>query len=348
MNLRLLVKRLLVASLILALALAGYAFSFVNVFELGKGDPLIASLLVAIRSFVIGLINIGGLVFAYRYYSRSSRRSQKIIRYLTSAGVSVVLFIALDPFIYVYTHRGYRPWHLAEQWASILLQTSLNYILITAFHEVVILNYENSATLIENSELKAARAESAYLLLRQQTHPHFLFNALSMMRSLYKRDVSAGDSYLTHLVNFLRASLTDSQAKLSPVKDEIALCNDYIAMQKIRFDSALNCEISVPEDVLRKGAVPAFSVQSLIENAIKHNEVTDYSPLFIKIYYEDGRLITENNVQPKSFIDTPSRKGLANLMERYRLISGEKVLIHQENGIFSVSIKVLQYEDRNN
>lgn len=337
---------------IAAIFLSGFAVSIITVFKLPGGEGgegFVTAVVVAVRSFVIGMINIATFLFCYRRFSASSERNRQLMRLMMSAGVSLVIFSAVDPVLFFMSGRGHRigHWNLIEQMPSIVLQTTLNYLLVVAIQEIVILNYENSRTLIENSELKAARVESAYLLLRQQTHPHFLFNALSMMRSLYKRDVSAGDAYLAHLVNFLRASLTDSQARLSPVKDEIALCNDYIAMQKIRFDRALNCDIQIPDDVMRKMAVPAFSVQSLIENAIKHNEITDYSPLFIKIYYRDGRIITENNIQPKTFIDTPSRKGLANLRERYRLISDEKVVIHQENGLFSVSIKVLPYEDRN-
>lgn len=339
--------------MIMAILLSWYAISIVAVFKLpgGQGgEGVITAIVVAVRSLLIGMINIAAFLFCYRRFGASSERNRQLMRLSISAGLSLVLFASLDPLIFGLSSRGHRlgHWNLFEQFPSILLQTSLNYLLVVAIHEITILNYENSKTLVENSELKAARAESAYLLLRQQTHPHFLFNALSMLRSLYKRDVTAGDAYLAHLVNFLRASLTDSKAKLSPVRDEIALCNDYIAMQQIRFDKALNCDIQIPDDVMRTMAVPAFSVQSLIENAIKHNEITDYAPLYIKIYYRDGRIITENNIQPKSFIDTPSRKGLANLRERYRLISDEKVVILQENGLFSVSIKVLPYEDRNN
>lgn len=340
-------------TVIVAILLSGYAISIVTVFKLPggtDGEGFVTTIVVAVRSLVIGIINIAAFLFCSRKFYAGSARNRQMIRFSISAGLSLLLFSALDPILFSLSSRGQRlgTWNLFEQFPSILLQTSLNYLLVVAVQEIVILNYENSRTLIENSELKAARAESAYLLLRQQTHPHFLFNALSMMRSLYKRDVSAGDSYLAHLVNFLRASLTDSQARLSPVKDEIALCNDYVAMQKIRFDKALNCDIHIPDDVMSRTAVPAFSVQSLIENAIKHNEITDYAPLFIKIYYREGRIIAENNIQPKTFIDTPSRKGLANLRERYRLISDEKVVILQENGVFSVSIKVLPYEDRNN
>lgn len=71
-----------------------------------------------------------------------------------------------------------------------------------------ILQYEKANTDLENSRLKAANLESANLFPKQQVHPHFLFNALSMLKSLYKSDVQAGEAYLSHLVNFLRDGLS--------------------------------------------------------------------------------------------------------------------------------------------
>lgn len=174
-----------------------------------------------------------------------------------------------------------------------------------------------------------------------------VFNALSMLKSLYKSDVQAGEAYLSHLVNFLRASLGDCPSKVSSLSDEVKLCNNYLEMQKIRFDNALICTIDIPKDMLTQGAVPSFSIQSLIENAIKHNEVTETSPLVIKVHYKNGRIIIENNLQVRTHIDAPSGKGLVNLIERYRLLSEEEVIIRQDNNTFSVSIKVLNNEDSN-
>jgi LytS/YehU family sensor histidine kinase len=212
---------------------------------------------------------------------------------------------------------------------------------------VVILRNEKVNTDLENSRLKAANLESANLLLKQQIHPHFLFNALSMLKSLYKSDLKAGEAYLSHLVNFLRASLAEPQSRVARLFDEIRLCNEYLEMQKIRFEDALICNIDIPGSILLEGFIPSFSIQSLIENAIKHNEVTESSPLSIRVFYKDERIITENNLQIRNQIEAQSGKGLINLIERYRILSGDEVIIHQDEKTFSVSIKVLSNEGSN-
>jgi len=217
--------------------------------------------------------------------------------------------------------------------------------MIIVLQDLMILQHEKNNTDLENARLKAANLESANLLLRQQIQPHFLFNALSMLKALYKIDVPSGENYLAHLVSFLRASLANSQARLARLSDEIALCRDYLEMMDIRFGKALHCIIDIPAEVLQNGRVPFFSIQSLIENAIKHNEVKEASPLVINICYKDGCIVTENNVQLRTNVDFSTGKGLINLAERYRILSGDEIIIQQSAAAFSVSIKVLYDEN---
>ena len=65
---------------------------------------------------------------------------------------------------------------------------------------------------------------------------------------------------------------------------------------------------------------------------------------FFYIYYFKKKYSIENNLQSRTQVDTPSGKGLINLIERYKILSPEEVIIRQDNKIFSVSIKVLGYE----
>lgn len=337
MKLKALQRDLFRYSSLLTLIIMVWVILFPILFKVQTVAPVDYALLFGGRFFLVAIINIYLLTTAYKHQRNVSAKTRRFIRYLIGCIIAVLLFVVTAPLEALFPQ--------VEDWSKHLLGNGMqglaSNLLIIVLQNFIILQHEKMNMEVENSLLRATNLESANLLLKQQIHPHFLFNALSMLKSLYKTDVRAGETYLSHLVNFLRASLNDSQSKVSRLQDEINLCNDYIEMQQIRFDKALLCSIAIPEQVLAQGAVPSFSIQSLVENAIKHNEVTELSPLQINIFCKDERIIVQNNLQVKLCTEASSGKGLINLIERYRLLSDEEVIIKQDDHTFSVSIKVL-------
>lgn len=336
-----LVKDLIRYSWMVALILGAFTFVFVHIFNFGNPPSDFYSFFLAIRVFVQGVANIATIIMVQRLLPTATEGRKKLIRYAVGYLFAFVFFLSSDPLDLYLSMPNPGPWVFGQRLPSILLQAFIHNTITIIVQNFVILRHEKANADLENSRLSAANQESANLLLKQQIHPHFLFNALSMLKSLYKTDVKAGEAYLSHLVNFLRASLAEPQSRVSSLQDEIGLCHDYLEMQKIRFEDALICRIDIPESVRLQGSVPPFSVQSLIENAIKHNEVTEASPLDIRVFYEDGRIHVENNLQVRAYVDSHSGKGLINLMERYKILASEEVIIRQDTKIFSVSIKVL-------
>lgn len=221
----------------------------------------------------------------------------------------------------------------------------INSLILVLQNYIIIQDAKASADL-ENIQLKAANADAANQLLRQQIHPHFLFNALNVLKSLYKINPAAGEEYLIHLSDFLRAAVSTNNIRVIPLNDELKLCQDYLEMQKIRFGRALKYTISVPEK--NRWYVPSFSIHPLLENTIKHNELTAESPLNIQISQEDDRIKVTNNLKVKSISEWSTGSGLANLSERYRILSGDELIIEQTTDTFSVSIKILSDEYCNN
>lgn len=218
--------------------------------------------------------------------------------------------------------------------------------LVLIMHNFIILQQDKMHVELENSMLKTAHAEAANLLLKQQIHPHFLFNTLNTLKSLYRKSPQRGEEYLMHLADFLRAAVSDDQHKISTLKNELDMSLNYLNMQRIRFGDSLSCEVNVGAEV--KGYVPSFSIQPLIENAIKHNDLTEAAPLRIYITAEQGWIEVSNNIQIKKYKEPSTGHGLANLAERYRIWSGDDMLINQENGIFSVKIKIKDHADSHN
>jgi LytS/YehU family sensor histidine kinase len=198
----------------------------------------------------------------------------------------------------------------------------------------------------ENAQLKIKNIEATYNQLKQQIHPHFLFNSLSTLKTLIRKEPKDAEIYLKKLSDFLRASITLNNENIVKLSDELKFCLDYLELQKGRFGEALKYSIEIPEEV-KSGFVPVFSVQHLLENAIKHNALTVENPLLIQVKYNNNRIIVTNNIQAKSDTEETTRRGLANLADRYRILSGDEIIFQSDENHFSVSLKILENEDSN-
>lgn len=232
----------------------------------------------------------------------------------------------------------------ANRVLATLLATLSIFILntfIIVLQNFLILQHKKNKGELENLQLKANESEVHNLLLRQQIHPHFLFNSLNTIKSLYRTNPQRGQEYLVHLANFLRVSLSNQHSKTVTIKSEISFCLDYLNMQTIRFESTLNYKIGISDHTMNNGYLPYFSLQPLIENVIKHNDLTEDAPIMIKIAEHEGYIIISNNIQVKKYKEMSTGHGLSSLSERYRLLGSEQIKISDEEDIFSVKIKIL-------
>lgn len=296
--------------------------------------------LTAVAIGLVGYANIGILVLLARRYSMGSKKF-KGYRYIASYAGGIVVYLGLSPMF------GYFTWDKYSLGMFVALFSSAGVIINTMiifFQDFVILQNSKVQAEMEFAKMKAAHAEAANLLLKQQVHPHFLFNALNTVKSLYRKDPREGDVYIVHLANFLRASVFSHASKVSKVEEELALLCGYLEMQKIRFGAALECTVDLPAHILKDHYLPSFSLQPLLENAIKHNELTEEAPLKVCIRYADGWITVSNNLQKRTRNVVSTNHGLANLAERYRLLSGDQVIIKEDPHTFSVGIKLLSVE----
>ena len=87
--------------------------------------------------------------------------------------------------------------------------------------------------------------------------------------------------------------------------------------------------------------VPPMAVQMLVENAVKHNEISRRKTLEVDIFVEEDMLVVENALQPKLTGSTGTKVGLDNLSKRYRLLHQKDVVVMEENGKFIVKIPLV-------
>lgn len=129
---------------------------------------------------------------------------------------------------------------------------------------------EHQAQKINQSLLSAELSKVKLENLKYQMQPHFLFNSLQSISALLHRDTKAADQALGDLGDLLRYSIRNIDTETVSLGEEIMGVQKYIDLQKTRFGENLSAQIDF-EDVSMETRVPAFFLQPIIENSIKHN-----------------------------------------------------------------------------
>lgn len=167
--------------------------------------------------------------------------------------------------------------------------------------------------------------------LKNQINPHFLFNSLNSLSILIGSDSELAKEFVLKLSKVYRYLLEKRNDSLATVGEELEFARQYYFLQKIRFGEQLILDIKVDESVYAE-FIPVLSLQLLIENAVKHNEVTRLHPLYIIIYFEDNSIIVENNYQPRTDNTTDSLGvGLDSIRKIYEFCS-DRQFIYQLQG----------------
>jgi LytS/YehU family sensor histidine kinase len=141
------------------------------------------------------------------------------------------------------------------------------------------------------AELEARLTSAKLQALRMQINPHFLFNTLNSIATLVYVNPRAADEMLGNLSDLLRRSLDTMEEQEVPLAQELEFVGAYINIEQKRFGERLRVERSVPDELL-KALVPAFILQPLVENAIRHGIEPRRGPGLISIEakQEDQRL----------------------------------------------------------
>jgi sensor histidine kinase YesM len=299
----------------------------------------------ALFIFLIWSVNIG-LVFL------SERKFKKYpvpLRYFLSYAFCVTIVFIKHTITdepsgnFSLHHNSEAGFNQGKIHAIAIIGFALNTIVLI-IQDLILLREKKARVELENAELKIKNIEATNQQLKQQIHPHFLFNSLTTLKSLIKKHPEKAEEYLIMLSDFLRASISTDTPNLVKLKEEIKLSLDYLEMQQVRFGEALKFKINISDNILENKYVPVFSVQQLVENAIKHNAFTDSHPLLINIDYDGGRIVTENSLRYKKSTEASTGLGLTNLKDRYKILSGEEIVISTTAEKFSVSIGTFDNE----
>ncbi|SOD79650.1 sensor histidine kinase [Spirosoma fluviale] len=200
-------------------------------------------------------------------------------------------------------------------------KTMLAWVLsYTAYHYVE----ENRNAEIEKILLKTSIRETEAKVLRSQLNPHFVFNALNSIRALVFENPAKAQQSITQLSNLLRNSLLADRRKTVELREEIKTVEDYLALEKVRYEDRLTSNIELDGRTLF-WQVPPMMLQTLVENAIKHGVSTAIRGGFIEVrssLVADKLHIIIRNTGVLGDKKASGGFGLANTAQRLELLYG--------------------------
>jgi hypothetical protein len=164
--------------------------------------------------------------------------------------------------------------------------------------------------------LERENADIRFNLLKTQLNPHFLFNSLNVLSSLISRDPARAQHFVDEFAAVYRYILEVIDLPLVGLRRELDFVRSYLYLQSLRFTDAVHIEIEVASDQLDL-LVPPLAVQTVVENAFKHNRATAEAPLLIAIGAKDGMLVVRNTLHPRAARNLSTGIGLENLRKRF-------------------------------
>ena len=221
---------------------------------------------------------------------------------------------------------------------SYLLRFTLSAILMFITLELLLLHRQKNLGELENEKLKSSYLNSKLENLKDQINPHFLFNSFANLSALINEDQHKAKKYLSNLSDVFRYTLNNSNEQIVDLIDELALLNSYIELYKIRVQDGLSLQIDLPN---KQKKILNMSLQPLMENVIKHNEISKEKPLSICLKQKGDLLIFENNLNPKNMSVNSNGIGLSNLNERYKILVGKEINIQKSETHFIVTLPLI-------
>ena len=235
-------------------------------------------------------------------------------------------------------------WDLQLWVPSIILYAGLGFFISTIFMGFVnasfVINYwKQSLVRSENLEKENIRAHLESL--QSQLSPHFLFNNFNILDALIEDNPTLARKYVLKMSEVFRYILDVKDSEIVSIDRELLFVRDYIFLINIRFGNNVILNINIDRDS-KKLNLPPASLQLLIENAIKHNEISNRAPLKIEIFNEKDLLIVQNSKMPKKTSINGTGTGLRNLRERYKYLSSKSIDVEDTSNSFIVKIPLLE------
>lgn len=227
-----------------------------------------------------------------------------------------------------------------ERFYLVVVANFSTLLIITTIYEGITFFEKWKGAIIEAEELEKLSLESQFRSLQSQLNPHFLFNSFNVLSSLISESPARAERFVDELSNVYRYLLRSNEKELATVGEELRFIRSFAHLLETRHDRGISLNIHVLKENMEK-KLPTLALQVLVENAVKHNEISPEKPLKIEIGEEGSMLFVRNNIQQKSTKPQSNQVGLTNLRQRYELLGVPGFEVRQDGQVFHVALPMI-------
>jgi len=196
-------------------------------------------------------------------------------------------------------------------------------------------------TQVEQLRSERWQLELQFESLKNQISPHYLFNCLNTISSLLYKDSHVAEEFIRRMADTFRYVLSHQKRKLVTLREEVEFVKAYYYLLQVRYEDHLRMEINLPKNILDT-SMPPLTLQLLVENAVKHNQISKENPLLVYISAQDNTHLVITSTKTIAVHPSASFKiGLDNIKNRYQFFTDEKITVKDE-GKFTVHLPIIK------
>lgn len=314
----------------------GIIFVFsMDIFANGNAAEISAKVFSNSFSFII----LFCINFLYIRYTRALDKFNSAVKFLALI-FFIIITSALEALFAGTVLSIESDRHLKDEFPILFASALL--VEITVYCIVFMVNYALTARSdMKEEREKANMAQYRYIKLKHQVSPHFLFNSLNTLDGLICDEQNDRASSFTHkLAGVYRYMLKSEDEMIVSLKDELVFVRMYVDLLKERFPVGFIVETDVPEESMARYVLPC-SIQLLIENATKHNAVSEDNPLIIKVEVQGENILVTNNIVPKMTTIPSTGLGQKYIRQMYLDLTGKQIRIERNEKIYRVTLPLI-------
>lgn len=296
-----------------------------------------------VASFLLAYPNLFFIRFLNRRFSWNRKIVSRIfVEFLFTVSLGIFISVLFTSFAQIIS--PYRENLVSVYINNALIFGVVNVILMTILEAWLF--FKESAESKEKAEtLEKELSQIKFEVLKSQINPHFMFNSLNVLSGLIDTDVSKAQEFIDEFSVIYRYVLETIEKPVVTLKEELKFVHSYFFLQEMRYGSSLRLNVDIPAELLYL-FLPPLSLQVVLENAIKHNIISETDPLDIDIYSENNRLMVRNTIQPKISSGKSTGLGQNNMVKRYAMISDEVPKFKVKTNYYIAELPLIKPESK--